>query len=174
MLPAYRTRFETLAAVTDDLLAAVAALPDPNAQPTDGGWSGTQVVRHLIGAEASITTLLEKQVAKPAAELPAAGLKNWFRSKFMSYVLAKPGRKFKMPARLPEPGAEVAAVEELRREWATKRQNLGRLLVNFPLTHQQRAVFQHPRAGWLTMPQTLQFLTDHVRHHLQQVERLRG
>ena len=106
MLPAYRTHFETLTAATEALLAAVAALPHPSARPADGGWSGTQVVRHLLGAETSITQLLEKQAAKPAAELPTAGLKSWFRARLMSWMLARPNGRFKVPARLGEPLGE--------------------------------------------------------------------
>ena len=173
MLPAYRTHFETLTAATEALLAAVAALPHPSARPADGGWSGTQVVRHLLGAETSITQLLEKQAAKPAAELPTAGLKSWFRARLMSWMLARPNGRFKVPARLGEPLGEPVDLEQLRHQWTTVRHRLGKLLAGFPASHGSRAVFEHPRAGWLTMAQTMRFMTDHVRHHQQQIARLR-
>jgi uncharacterized damage-inducible protein DinB len=173
MLPVYRTRFEELAHATDTLLSAVEALPKPYARPADGGWSGVQVVRHLIGAEAGITALLEKQVAKPADQLPTAGLKSWFRSRLMTWMMARPDKRFKAPARLGEPSAEETEIERLRNEWAVVRQRLGRVLVSFPASHRSRAVFQHPRAGWLTITQTLRFMIDHVQHHQQQVSRLK-
>ncbi len=172
MLPVYRARFDELATATEDLLAAVAALPHPTTPPEHGGWSGIQVIRHLLGAETGITALLEKQAAKPAAELPAAGLKNWLRSRLMSWMLARPNKRFKVPARLGEPAAEEANVEQVRREWADLRQRLAQLLARFPASHNAKAVFEHPRAGWLTLAQTLRFMTDHVRHHQQQVARL--
>lgn len=168
----YRIRFEELTAATEALLAAVEALPHPSARPADGGWSGTQVVRHLLTAETGIVALLEKQVARPAAELPAAGLGEWLRGKLLSWQLGRAGKRFKAPTRLAEPAGEAVEVERLRREWTTLRQRLGRVLADFPASHTSRAVFQHPRAGWLTLPQTLRFFTDHVRHHQQQVGRL--
>ncbi|MBC7449667.1 MAG: DinB family protein [Hymenobacteraceae bacterium] len=169
---ASHTQFAAPPAATEALLAAVAALPQPGARPADGGWSGVQVVRHLIGAETGITALLAKQAAKPAAELPAAGLKSWFRSRLMSWMLARPNRRFKAPARLSEPVPADVAVTELRAQWATVRAQLERVLTEFPVAHGARAVFEHPRAGWLNVPQTLRFMTDHVRHHQQQVRRL--
>ena len=172
MLNTYRAPFEALVAATEDLIAAVEALPHPTARPADGGWSGAQVVRHLIDAETNITALLEKAAARPAAELPAAGLKSWFRSRLMSYVLGRPNGRFKVPARLGEPAATPVEVERLRREWAHLRQRLGRVLTEFPAGHAGRVVFEHPRAGGLTLLQTLRFFLDHVRHHQQQVARL--
>ncbi len=172
MHPSYRTSFDELAHATDALLAAVAALPDPCAAPAEGGWSGAQVVRHLIGAETGITALLEKQATKPADQLPSAGLKSCFRSRLMTWMMAQPDKRFKAPARLGEPTAEAVEVERLRQEWATTRQKLGRVIVSFPVSHRSRAVFQHPRAGWLTLQQTLRFMIDHVQHHQQQVKRL--
>ena len=173
MLAAYRIRFEALTAATEELLTAVAALPHPSARPADGGWSGTQVVRHLLAAESVITTLLEKQAARPVTELRAAGLKSWLRSRLMSWLLNKPNRRFKAPARLGEPLGEEVDTEHLRQQWTTLRHRLGKLLAAYPASHGKRAVFQHPRAGWLTLSQTLRFMTDHVRHHQQQVARLK-
>ncbi len=172
MLNAYRLQFEELGRATDVLLAAVAALPNPSAPAPDGGWSGVQVVRHLCGAENSIAALLEKQSAKSASTLPTTGLKNWFRSRLMSWLLRRPDRRFVVPTRLEQPVVETVPVEALRHEWATVRQRLGRVLAAFPPTHTGRAVFKHPRAGWLTLGQTLRFLLDHVQHHQQQVGRL--
>lgn len=168
----YRTHFEALDAATEELLDAVAALPHPGVPPAVGGWSGVQVVRHLLSAETSITALLEKQAAKPAAQLPRAGLVSWFRSRLMSYLLRRPNRRFKAPARFSEPAAHPIDIERLRGEWAHLRQRLGRLLGTFPASHRRRVVFKHPRAGWLTLSQTLRFMTDHVHHHQRQVARL--
>ncbi len=172
MLATYRTKFEVLAAATEELLMAVAALPHPSAPPAHGGWSGTQVVRHLLTAETGITALLEKQAAKPAADLPKTGLLSWLKSRLMSWQLRRPGKFFKAPARLGEPLAVEVDVEHLRHQWTTLRHRLGRLLADFPASHRRRAVFEHPRAGWLTLSQTLRFMLDHVRHHQQQVARL--
>ncbi len=164
-----------LAAVTDALLADVAALPAPNRPAPDGGWSGVQVVRHLLGAETGITALLEKAAARPAADLPAAGLKNWFRARLMRYVLNQPERRFQAPARLAPPTAEPTAdLTALRAEWAALRTRLAAAVAAMPATHRGRTVFQHPRAGWLTLNQTLGFLADHVAHHRFQVARLRA
>lgn len=172
MLATYRTAFESLAATTEALLKAVEALPQPGTPPAEGGWSGIQVVRHLIGAETGILTLLEKNAAKPANELLRAGLGSWFRARLMSWMLRRPDKRFKVPARLGEPLAADVDVDHLRQQWAALHQRLGRFLVAFPPSHAQRTVFEHPRAGWLTVTQTLRFMADHVRHHQQQVARL--
>lgn len=169
--PLYRA-LDELTHATDQLLAEVAALTDPNRPPTEGGWSGTQVIRHLLGAEAGILALLDKQARKPAADLPVGGVASWFRSRLMSWQLRRPEKRFKAPARLGEPTADAADLAELRATWAELRARLRTLIEKWPTSHSGRAVFQHPRAGWLTLGQTLRFMTDHVHHHRQQVARL--
>ncbi|HYE76711.1 MAG TPA: maleylpyruvate isomerase N-terminal domain-containing protein, partial [bacterium] len=77
MNPAHARLLSQLAAATERFLSDVAALPDLNRQPDAGGWSATQVIRHLMGSEAGITALLAKQAHKAPSQLPRAGLRSW-------------------------------------------------------------------------------------------------
>lgn len=172
MKSTHAAQLAALTRATDALLADVAALPDPNRPAPDGGWSGVQVIRHLIGSEGGIITLLEKQLQKAAPTLPKATLRTWLNGWLLSLALRRRGQRFKAPARLQPPPANPADLAALRTEWATLRARLHALLAAFPATHHGRNVFNHPRAGWLNLTQTMRFMADHVRHHREQVARL--
>ena len=43
---------------------------------------------------------------------------------------------------------------------------------NFPKEKMNKAVFKHPRAGLLSMNQTMSFFINHVKHHIQQIDAL--
>jgi hypothetical protein len=46
------------------------------------------------------------------------------------------------------------------------------VLNEFPNTKLNHTVFRHPRAGWLTVGQTVTSILDHTLHHQQQLNRI--
>jgi hypothetical protein len=52
------------------------------------------------------------------------------------------------------------------------RRDLEQVLHEFPGTKLNHTVFRHPRAGWLTINQTLTSVLDHILHHQQQLQRI--
>jgi uncharacterized damage-inducible protein DinB len=80
-------------------------------------------------------------------------------------------KKIKAPAILPEPTGN-RTFKEWRREWEASRRQWQQLLENTPEKLLQKELFKHPLAGYLTLRQTLDFITEHTLHHVAQVKRL--
>lgn len=139
-------------------------------KPATGGWSMLQVIRHLLTAEELSTDYLVKKNYTNAYK--KGGLGTRLRSGLLSLMLRSP-LKFKAPRILaamePQEGLKV---EPLLAEWKNSREKLRAYLEGFPEEKLAFEIYRHPRSGWLTIVQTLQFFEDHLRHHQQQLARL--
>lgn len=139
-------------------------------KPATGGWSMLQVVRHLVTAEALSTDYLVKKNYTNAYKKGGFGTR--LRSGLLRLMLRSP-LKFKAPRILaalePEDGLQA---EPLLAEWQSSREKLKTYLEGFPEEKLAFEIYRHPRSGWLTVEQALQFLGDHLRHHQQQLARL--
>jgi hypothetical protein len=60
----------------------------------------------------------------------------------------------------------------LREQWSSIRRQLEQVLNEFPSNRLSHTVFRHPRAGWLTVGQTVTSILDHTLHHQQQLNRI--
>ena len=78
---------------------------------------------------------------------------------------------FPSPATQPAPDT-LAPLPTLRAEWQHVRRELEQVLHEFPGSQLRHTVFRHPRAGWLTVGQTVTSLLDHTLHHQQQLGRI--
>ncbi|WP_205503270.1 DinB family protein [Rufibacter psychrotolerans] len=137
--------------------------------PAPAQWSAAQVLYHLALVDKQVLTSLQKKLnsGKPLRPL------RWqtrLKSFLLNLVLRLP-LKLKAPAALPPVPADVS-VEEVVREWQATRAQLRQVLANYPAEQLNREVFFHPRAGMLTMPQTLRFMAAHTEHHRPQLKRL--
>jgi len=59
-------------------------------------------------------------------------------------------------------------------EWAESQKQWASFLNDFPKEKLTHIVFTHPFAGQLTLIQTLQFLREHIYHHLHQLKRIKA
>lgn len=133
------------------------------------GWNMLQVLHHLILAEKlSMEYMIGKQYgnARKGSNIAA-----FFRSTTLRFLLQSPirfkaPRVLKAPADNPDPGL-------LLEEWEQVRQGMHDYLVHFPKEKISMLIYRHPRAGWLTIHQTLQFFEDHLVHHQHQLRRIR-
>ena len=145
-----------------------------------GQWAAAQVIHHLLTAEKSyrvqaLRHTLTTDSSHPGgqATLPAAGC----GPLLLRLALRLPGLRFKVPptaaCRRPHPSHHTRRLPELRAEWASVRRQLEQVLHEFPGTKLSHTVFRHPRAGWLTIHQTLSTsVLDHTLHHQQQLNRI--
>lgn len=167
-------KFEQLERATEHLLASAEALgPDSAKAPTEGKWSATQVVHHLLFIEDNIVQYVQKKV-QADEQLPKVGLFTRLRARLVRLLLRLPGVKFKAPrgvATLTNAG-DLPALPELRAHWEASRRGLERLLNEFPGRQLNRAIFPHPRSGRITIYQVMDFLLDHLLHHQQQMGRI--
>lgn len=164
-------RFERLERLREALLAPLAVHEEGvlNQPPAAGGWSVVQVICHLIIAEQlSLDYIRRKSLAGDS--MAPAGLWSAVKSMALKAALRSPLR-FRSTA----PAAEVPEAESLdsvTARWQSLRSEWGETLEAFPARWVDRAVFRHPFAGPLSLPQALDFIEEHLRHHARQVERI--
>jgi uncharacterized damage-inducible protein DinB len=169
-------RFEQLETATEKLLTMAESLGSRSHEvPSTDQWSAAQVVYHLIASEKGIQQYLQHKLQEEE-KLERGSLKGMLQSMFLRVVLRFPGIKFKAPkqiaALVPPASDKVAPLTLLRQQWAALRRQLEQLLNEYPGHLTNRAIFKHPRAGMLTIQQTLDFMVDHVLHHQQQMQRI--
>jgi len=142
--------------------------------PVPGEWAAAQVIHHLLSAEKKITESLRKSLNTNSNTWRLGTLKSKLRSMLLRLALRLPGLKFKVPPTLMPPPApeEIAPLPELREQWSSIRRQLEQVLNEFPSSKINHTVFRHPRAGWLTVGQTVISILDHTLHHQQQLNRI--
>jgi hypothetical protein len=166
---------EQLDRATDNALATAEALgARAYVPPVPGQWAAAQVIHHLLTAEQRIVQALQKTLAASPDALRLATLKHQLRSTLLRVALRLPGLKFKVPPMLPLPPAPetIAPLATLREQWSSIRRQLEQVLNEFPSNRLSHTVFRHPRAGWLTVGQTVTSILDHTLHHQQQLNRI--
>jgi hypothetical protein len=167
--------FEQLDRATETALASAEALgPRAYTHPVPGQWAAAQVIHHLLTAEKSIVGALRRALASDNSKWRLATVQHRVRATLLRLALRLPGLKFKVPPTLPPPPdpTTIAPLPELRAEWAGIRRDLEQVLHEFPGTKLSHTVFRHPRAGWLTIHQTVNSVLDHTLHHQQQLNRI--
>lgn len=166
---------EQLDLATEHALASAEALgPRAYVAPVPGQWAAAQVIHHLLTAEKIIVGALRKTLAIKHDSLRISTLKNQVRGVLLRLALRLPGLKFKVPPTLPPPPAPevLEPLPELRKQWASIRREFEQLLNEFPSNKLNHTVFRHPRAGWLTISQTVASVLDHTLHHQRQLNRI--
>jgi hypothetical protein len=140
-----------------------------NRQPGPGRWSITQVLCHIISSEELSLGYVQKKMLAPE-RLRDAGLAGWLRLAALAAVLRSPLR-FRAPAATARvPDAEDPATTLQR--WDAVRDGWRELLESVPPELVDKALFRHPSAGRMSLPQALRFSSEHLRHHVKQVESL--
>jgi hypothetical protein len=166
---------EQLDRATERALTSAEALgPRAYVHPVPGQWAAAQVIHHLLTAEKSIAGALRKTLTTDHASWRLATFRHKLRALLLRLALRVPGLRFKVPPTLlppPDPST-IAPLPELRAEWEAVRRQLEQVLHEFPGTKLNHTVFRHPRAGWLTVTQTVTSILDHTLHHQQQLNRI--
>jgi len=166
---------EQLDLATEHALASAEALgPRAYVPPVPGQWAAAQVIHHVLSAEEKIVDALQKALTTSHDSWRLSTLKNRLRSAVLRVALRLPGLRFKVPPTLPPPPAPEAIppLAKLREEWSSIRRRLEQVLNEFPSSKLNHTVFRHPRAGWLTVGQTVTSILDHTLHHQQQLNRI--
>ena len=142
--------------------------------PVPGEWAAAQVIHHVLSAELKIVNALQKSLTTSADTWQIGTLKSKLRSLALRLALRLPGLKFKVPPTLPPPPApeDIEPMPQLREQWNGIRRRLEQVLNEFPSGKLNHTVFRHPRAGWLTVGQTVTSILDHTLHHQQQLNRI--
>lgn len=167
---------EQLDRATANALAATEALgPRAYVAPAPGEWTAAQVIHHLLTAEKTIVLALRKALATDHGGFRLRTLGSRVRGILLRLGLRLPGLRFKVPPSLPPPppAEAIEPLPELQVKWAGIRRELEQVLHEFPGSKLHHTVFRHPRAGWLTIGQTVTSVLDHTLHHQQQLNRIK-
>lgn len=129
-------------------------------------WSITQIIFHLVKSEQLTLVAFNKNIAD-GGKLKKSGMMGKARHLGLSLAL-KSSLKFKAPEMLSNMPEKYDA-KELDKKWGTIRKNFSESLDKVPDSMLDRAVFNHPKAGWLSAEQMVDFLGDHFDHHYRQI-----
>ena len=137
-------------------------------RPQPPAWSALEVLDHLVRVEREILIAMRRGLHSPhrlgLRDRAGVALLDWlFRS----------DRRVRVPKSVPQilPTSD-ATLESIGEDWAHGRRDLGEFLSSLSLPQHALGIFQHPVAGWMTVPQILRFFWVHTHHHGFQLARL--
>lgn len=166
-------RLDRLETQKSSLLTQIASLPPAqlNNKPAEDSWSALEVLDHLHKVEHSILDAVIDTIPEPAPRRPST--RDQIQSLLLRGLFLLPSRVKTPPtatAILPEKHLHLAEIEQ---HWASTRERLHAVVNSFPAPLLPMGIFRHPVCGWMTLPQTLGFLSAHLTHHNYQLRRLR-
>ena len=132
-------------------------------------WSAAQVFEHLYDSEKGTTGYLKKKLQAPSSEVPSGGIRAFISSIVLKRALRSRKNQFRVPKVLSDI-SEKPNYAELKKSYLATRKELRELLSTIDSKHSKKAYFKHPRAGRLTVGQTLGFLKDHFDRHFDQIK----
>jgi len=137
-------------------------------QSPEGKWNASQILYHLKEAEQGTLAYLTNKIQAPVDEVEGGGLGSRIRAFFLSKALRSRKNKFKVPSVFKEI-PDSPSYSDTRSEYLETRKKFGILLDKFDKKMMGKAYFKHPRAGKITIMQTLEFLKDHFDRHADQI-----
>lgn len=166
------TRWNQLKISKEKFLEIVGSWPkDKIQQRPSEGWSASQVIEHILASETGTIGYMKKKSASGWETLEVTGAEQQQNSLALNTRLASP-EKFRAPSVLPEPSNQFN-LAQLLLSWNTLRKDMEEFISGIDPEHFDKLVFRQPAAGMLNVLQTLEFLNNHIEHHIPQLERIR-
>lgn len=141
-----------------------------NDSPSNNKWSLHQILAHLVAAEKLSIQYLGKKIQGIDSAEDSGIAEN------LKMIVLKASQRLPLKFNAPKPIVASTmtynSLEELITEWDHTRAELKMLLENIKDDQLKRKVFKHVIVGKLNILQALQFLREHINHHLPQVKRL--
>jgi uncharacterized damage-inducible protein DinB len=146
----------------DEVLASINGLSDDelNRSLDTESWSIAQVLHHLQQIESYFLSLMDAALQGPSEEV---------REKNLSAV-ADRSHKAKSPI---EPSSEFKTKEELISRLKHSREKVNALLAKTNPDILAEKPLSHPVLGKLSVKQTLEFIANHEKRHLEQIEEIK-
>lgn len=164
-------RFDRLEQQRLELLSRVKQVPEKfDIKPDEKNWSVHQVLAHLIAAEKLSVQYLEKKI-QGIEQAGDTGL--WEEIKMGALKISQRlPIKYKAPKKVVEGTPSYPYLEALVEDWSRTREQLKGQLSRIKDQHTRRKIFKHVVAGKLNISHALEFLAEHVNHHLPQLDKL--
>lgn len=171
MSNALQRRLDQLEGQKREVLSDAAQLSaiDLRFRPEPGVWSALDVLDHLVKVEQSSLRTVRRHLPQGASISFRDRMGAWF----INSIMLSPMR-VKVPASasmvLPAAATDLAAIAA---SWSEVRMQLSDLLGSLQPEQFRIGVFRHPLSGWMTITDTLRFLSTHLQHHKYQLNRLK-
>ncbi|MCZ4407598.1 DinB family protein [Cryomorphaceae bacterium 1068] len=170
MLPKFEKKLNSMDESLAEMIAFLDQLDsDQLHHKSNGKWSGAQVFQHLHDSEKGTTGYLQKKLQAPPGEVPSGGIAAAIRSMLLRRALRSRKNQFTAPKVLGEI-PETPNYLELKQSYLDIRKEMREILSDIDSKGSSKEYFNHPRAGRLTIGQTLGFLKDHFDRHFDQVK----
>jgi len=138
-------------------------------KPDPDQWNLLQVMRHLVTAEQQSVKLIRRNLVRHE-NFVRSGWGASTRHLILKIALRLP-LKFKAP-KIAEVKEESPDFEQMKSEWESVRNDLKKILTESDSSTLSKALYKHPRAGYLNISQALEFMDEHIAHHQKQIDRL--
>ncbi|MGE0590841.1 MAG: DinB family protein [Cyclobacteriaceae bacterium] len=139
-------------------------------KPDSRSWSLHQVLAHLVAAEKLSVQYLTKKI-NGINEVGNTGIYEEAKMVVVKLSQRLPF-KFKAPTRVVESTTTYDNLESLFTDWHHTRQSLRQLLETIEDRNVKKRVFKHIIAGKLNVLHAIDFMHEHINHHLPQINRL--
>lgn len=140
-----------------------------NTQPAKDKWSLAQILYHVVKAEQGTVISFMNSIRKEN-NLNTVGAKAFFKSLLLNLAL-KSNFKFKAPP-IAQKVPDNVNVKEVTNKWDEIRKDLKNTCLKIPEENYNKGIFKHPYIGLINLEQSLNFLINHINHHLLQVEKI--
>lgn len=137
-------------------------------KPSEDEWNMLEVLEHILISEGGILGYFKKN--PPAETEYKVGLKSKMAYALLA-KLYKSSKKVKAPIKILNPKGDKS-LKELLGQADKYNILLQSIIMDFPEEKLKYSVFKHPVSGAMTMQNTIDFFTNHILHHLHQLNRL--
>lgn len=171
MLPALQERYKYLDATWQEYRRIIgsATVEQQNFKPGPDKWCMLQVAQHVLASESGTLRFFKKY--PPLKTSFTDKISGAIRSNVLNIALKLP-IKFKAP-NAPGLSPETALPwKETEAAWVATRTELYNYFNSFEADKAAHIVFKHPIGGKFNISQTLDFLLEHINHHLVQLKRI--
>lgn len=166
------TRWIKLSNAKQTLLEELNTWPDDRIKETPKqGWSASQVLEHILTSETGTLGYMKKKSSSGWETLELTGEEHKERSNALNSRLVS-AMKIQAPSVLPEPTNQYTLIQ-LTSTWNKLREEMENFITSVDPSHYDKLVFRQPIVGMLNLLQTLEFLENHIHHHIPQLDRIR-
>jgi len=142
-----------------------------NSKPADGKWSVAEILTHLLTSE-RLSLLYMRKKYKGVDQVGNSGLVEYLKMTFLKFSQRVAFFKYKAPKVIRENTPDTMTYSNLVAAWDKSRLDLKKFLESIPAENVRKKIYKHPIVGRLDAAQGVEFLSEHFRHHLPQINRL--
>lgn len=149
------------------ILAAIARLESDQItrKPDQDSWCILEVIEHLKRVDGQILKVVQQSTCSQSI--------SWRDKIYYHGLLIAMEIPFRFRApRSTTPKEIPVSLDLLATTWSQIRKDWFEYLKKAPNEAMDYGVFSHPRAGALTLPQTLKWMGRHQNRHFRQIKRL--